>query len=108
LIITREAIHEGEDFAVDIVIDDLVDEWGGIVVLGTNFIYIPVIYAYSNCSLFICDWYDIGHPFNQRDMINETCSQKFLHLNFNRCNFALMDKAKFFLIGFAYGYVFIS
>ena len=47
---------------VDIIIDDLVDERGWEVVLGTNMVEIVKVYADGNGSLFFVNGDRVGDP----------------------------------------------
>ena len=72
LIIAREAVHKGEDFVASTIIDNLVDEWRGIIVLGTSVIDISIINTDSNSALPFGDRYYIGDPIRQRDGVDKT------------------------------------
>ena len=75
MIVAREAIHKGEDFSSSTIIDNLVDEWCGVIVLGTSAIDIPIINAYSDSALFLIDKYYIGDPIHEGDGVNKTSFQ---------------------------------
>ena len=43
-------------------IDDLVDEWGGVIFIGTCFVQILKIGANTYCALFFHDGNKVGNP----------------------------------------------
>ena len=71
-IIAREAVHKREDFAASTIIDDLIDEWCGIIVLGTSAIDISIINTNSDSALFFGNRYYIGDPICQGDRVDKT------------------------------------
>ena len=52
LIVPRESIHEGEGLMTRTSIDDLVDEWGRVIVPGTCFVKIPKMCKHVLCPGF--------------------------------------------------------
>ena len=86
LIISREAVHKREDFTASTIINDLVDEWCGIVVLGTSAIDIPIINAYSDSALFFSHGDNIRDPINERDRVNKPSFKKFFNFFVNGCS----------------------
>src|ERR1700722_16654553 len=50
LIIAGKSIHKRKDFAAGTVIDNLIDERGRKIVLGTSFVNIPIIYKNANTT----------------------------------------------------------
>jgi hypothetical protein len=46
-------------------IDNLINEWGRIIILRTSLVQIPIINANPNCALFFSDQNEIGYPFSQ-------------------------------------------
>jgi hypothetical protein len=62
LIIPGETIHQREYFTSGTVVDNLIDEGGRKVVLGTSFIDINIINAYTDGALFLVDRDKIGNP----------------------------------------------
>jgi hypothetical protein len=62
LIVAGEPIHEGKILMADIVIDNLVDERGWKVVLGTSMVEIVKFSADANSALFFVKGDGIGNP----------------------------------------------
>ena len=59
LVIARETIHERKGFTVGALINDLVDEWGWVIVLWTRLVQITEIGTDTNRALFLIDWHGI-------------------------------------------------
>ena len=62
LIIPIETIHEGEGLVSYTSIDDLVNEWGRVIVLWTCFFQIAKIDTDANGDLFFHDRNRVGNP----------------------------------------------
>jgi hypothetical protein len=103
LIIPGETIHEREDFAFDVIVDNLIDEAGRKVVFGTIFVDIPIIYAYTNCSLFLVDRDKIGNLVSEGHRINKAIFEKFLDFGLDSRFFTWVNWTKAFLDGFSIG-----
>jgi hypothetical protein len=101
LIISRETIHEREDFTVGAVIDNLIDEGGRKVVLWTSFVDIPIINAYTNCTLFLVNRDKIGNPVYDNHWINKDGFQKFLDFEFYSSRFTWVNWTKALPDGFS-------
>ena len=52
LVVSREAIHKGENLVPRTLIDDLVNKWCGEVVFGTSFFQIAKVSANTNGAFF--------------------------------------------------------
>ena len=66
LIIDIKSIHERKNGTLNTVVNDLIDERGGIVVFGKSLIKIPKVDTKSNCPLFLRNRKYIGNSFFQR------------------------------------------
>ena len=62
LIVAKETIHEGQSLVTDTFIDNLVNERGWKVVLGTNMVEITKVSADANNALFFVDRDNVGDP----------------------------------------------
>ena len=56
LVIARETIHERKGFTTSALINDLVDEWGWIIIFRTCLIQITEIGTDMDRALFFIDW----------------------------------------------------
>ena len=59
LVIARETIHERKGFTTGALINDLVDEWGWIIIFWTCLVQIKEINTYMNRALFFIDWHGV-------------------------------------------------
>jgi hypothetical protein len=55
LIAFQKTIHERKDLTACTLIDNLVNEWGGEIILGTGLIQITEVHTYVNHSLLFVD-----------------------------------------------------
>jgi hypothetical protein len=94
LIIARETIHQGEDLTSGTFVNDLVNERGGIIFFRTRFIYIPIIYAHVNRSLFIIHWNKIGYPISQSHKIDKANFKNFFNFKLDSSRFTWMEWVK--------------
>ena len=62
MIIPGEPIHEGQSLMSCASIDDLVDEWSGIILFRTSFFKLPKISANAYSALFFHDGNRVGNP----------------------------------------------
>ena len=62
LIITRKSIHKGKNLTPCIIINDLIDERGGIVILRIGSINITIINTNTNLSLLLIHRNNIRNP----------------------------------------------
>jgi hypothetical protein len=72
LIVSRETIHERKDLAAYAFIDNLVNKWGGEIILWKGLVQIMEVRTYVNRTLLFVDWNVIRHPLSQLDMVDET------------------------------------
>ena len=63
-------------------IDDLVDEWGGIIVLGTSFVQIPKIGANTYGALFFHNGNKVGNPRCVSDGVDKLVFMKLIDFLF--------------------------
>jgi hypothetical protein len=59
LIIAQKTIHERKGFTTGTFINDLVDEWGWIIIFWTCLVQITEIGTYTNRALFFIDWHGV-------------------------------------------------
>ena len=71
LIVPRESIHKGEYFISNEIIQDLINEWCGIVIFRTRFIQILKISIDSYCTFFFVHCNRVRYPFHQGYWIDE-------------------------------------
>ena len=69
LIIPRESIHKGEDFISSVIIQDLINEWYGIIVFRTCLIQSSKINTNSYFSFLLVYCNRVRNPFRQGDRI---------------------------------------
>jgi hypothetical protein len=62
LIVSREAIHEGQSLVACKIIDNLVDERSGEVFFGKSMVEIVKFDADVNGALFFVNWDGFGDP----------------------------------------------
>ena len=82
LIVPRESIHEGEGLMTHTSIDDLVNEWGRVIVLGTCFVQIAKISANAYGALFFHDWNRVGNPRRVSDGVDKPGFVKLFDFSF--------------------------
>ena len=101
LIISRETIHEREDFTSGAIVDNLIDEGGRKVVFGTTFVDIPIINAYTNGALFLVNRDKIGNPVCESHRINKSGFKKFLDFKLDSSRFTWVNWMKALPNGFS-------
>jgi hypothetical protein len=101
LIISRETIHEREDFTSGTIVDDLDDEGGRKVVFSTCFLNIPIINAHADCALFLVDQDKIRNPVSESHRVNKVGFEKFLESKLDGGFFTWVDQMKALLDGFS-------
>jgi hypothetical protein len=101
LIISRETIHQREDFTFGTIVDDLVDEGGRKVVFRTSFVNIPIINTHADCALLLVDWDEIENPISESHRVNKARFEKFLDFNLDSGRFTWVDRMKALLDGFS-------
>jgi hypothetical protein len=101
LIIAGETVHQGEYFTLGTVVNNLVNERGWIIVFGTSFVYIPIIYTNTDRALFLVNRNKIGHPINQSHRIDKASFKKFFNFKLNSSSFTWMYWVKSLSNGFS-------
>ena len=91
LVVVEKYVHEGEGLMSGACIDDLVDERGGEVVLGTCPIEIMKFYVNTNGTLFFIHGNKIRNPSCISNGINEVSCAQLLYLGFHRSHFGWID-----------------
>jgi hypothetical protein len=61
LVVAGESFHEGEDFMIDVGIDDFIDEGGRKVVFGISLFEVMIVCANLNGAMFFFDRNRIGN-----------------------------------------------
>jgi len=72
LIVSRETIHERKYLTACTFIKNLINKWGGEIILWTRLIQIMEVHTYMNRSLLFVDWNGIQKPLSQLDGVEET------------------------------------
>ena len=83
LIISRKAVHKGEQLATCTLLQNMVYKWCGEVVLRIGTIQIAEISAYADRFLLPIHWNGVGNPLYQGNGIDETGFQQLLYLYLN-------------------------
>jgi hypothetical protein len=94
-------VNQGEDFTPSIVVNDLDDERGRIIVLRTRFIDIPIIYTNTDRTLFLIHRNKIGYPISQSQRIDKVSFKKFFNFKIDSNDFTWMDWEKSLLNRFS-------
>jgi hypothetical protein len=94
LIISRETIHQREDFTSVTIVDDMVDEGGRKVFFRTCFVNIPIIKAHTDCALFLVDQDKIGNLVSESNWVNKANFENFLDFNLDSGRFTWVDRTK--------------
>ena len=89
-IIAIKAVNKGKYFTPHTILNDLIDERGGIIILRTGPIDIMIIKIDTNCSLFLIHRNNVRNPLCQRNWINETRFEKFFNFSFYGSSFLRM------------------
>ena len=71
MVVSRKSIHEREDHASRTIINDLIDKGCRVVVLGTSFVKIAIIYVDTDGPLFLGNRNEVRNPFHQRDKVDK-------------------------------------
>jgi hypothetical protein len=103
LIISRETIHQREDFTSNTIVNNLVDEGGRKFVLRTCFVNIPIINAHTNCAFFLVYRDKIGNPVSESHRVNKSIVEKFLNFKLDSSCFTWVDWMKALLDGLSVG-----
>ena len=82
-IIPRETIHEGEGFMSCKHIDNLVDEWGSVILLLKSFVKIVKIGTNTYGALFFHDRNRVGNPWCVSDGVDKPDLMKLIEFSFN-------------------------
>ena len=72
LTVSQETIHERKYLAAYAFIDNLVNKWGGEIILWISLVQIIEVCTYVNCTLLFVDWNGIQHPLSQSAGVDET------------------------------------
>jgi hypothetical protein len=92
LIISEETIHQREDFTIDVIVDDLVNEGGRKDVFRTRFFNVPIINTHVDCALFLVDWEKIRNPVSESHQVNKSVFEKFLEFKLDSGHFTWVDQ----------------
>ena len=65
LVVSQKTIHERKDLATRAFIDNLINEWGGEIMLWIGLIQITEVHAQVNHALFLVNLNRISHTFLQ-------------------------------------------
>jgi hypothetical protein len=101
LIISREIVHQREDFASSAIVNNMIDKGGRKVVFRTSFVDITIINAYTDCALFLIDRDNIGNPVSEGHQVNKVGFEKFLDFKINSSRFTWVNWTKALLERFS-------
>ena len=91
LVVSREAIHKGENLVPCTLIYDLVNKWCGEVVFGTSFVQIAKVGTNTNGALLFEDGNWVGHPSGIFNGLNETSLPELVYFSFDGVTSRRMD-----------------
>jgi len=86
LVITRETVHKRVYLTSGTLINELVNEGCGVVILGTGSINITVINTDPDGTLLFIHRDDIGNPICEWDGVDKTSLEKLFNFRFNGCS----------------------
>jgi hypothetical protein len=94
LIVSRKTIHERKYLTACTLIDNLVNERGGEIILWTGLVQILEVHTYVNCSLLFVDRNGISHPLSELNGVDETGFEDFLYFSLNSCYILRINQTK--------------
>jgi len=86
LVIPRETVHKGKHFTSGTLVNELINEGCGEVILRTGLVDVTVINTDSNGTLFFIHRDDIGNPISEWTGVNKASLEKLLNFCFNGCS----------------------
>ena len=86
MVISRKTVHKRVHFASDTLVNNLINEWCGEIILRTGSINIMIIDTNTDGPLFFSHRHVVGDPICEWDRINKTGFKKLLYFGLNSCS----------------------